>query len=88
MCVFIATRKILIDHTDILSKDFRIDHTDIKSKDESHGNGVMVTCEPWTRYGTVKQCDKPPKTKRKFCPKRFRVWGQPESLPQGLLERL
>ena len=29
----------------------------------------MVTCEPCTGYGTVKQRDKPPKTKRKFCPK-------------------
>jgi hypothetical protein len=31
---------------------------------------VMVTCEPCTGYGTVKQRDKPPKTKRKFCPKK------------------
>ena len=30
----------------------------------------MITCEPYTGYGTVKQRNKPPKTKRKFCPKR------------------
>jgi hypothetical protein len=31
---------------------------------------VMITCEPCTGYGTMEQCDKSPKTKRKFCPKR------------------
>ncbi len=32
--------------------------------------GVMITWIPCMGYGTVVQRDKPPKTKRKFCPKR------------------
>jgi hypothetical protein len=35
----------------------------------------MITCEPCTGYGTVKQRDKSLKTKRKFCPKRVRPEG-------------
>ena len=45
----------------------------------------MITYEPYTGYGTVKQRDKPPKTKRTFCPKSVLAdEGTDETeLPQG-----
>ncbi len=33
-------------------------------------SGVMITCELARGMERLKQCDKPPKTKRKFCAKK------------------